>query len=128
MKILHIEDDETIANLFGKLVRSVGHKYTTTPNGKWALEILESDDYDVILLDLSMPEFSGFDFVKEFRERIPNKNCSIIVLSALDISKDNEETLRNLGVTTFVQKPISLSNILDVLENEKQKLVTSTPA
>ena len=119
LRVLHIEDDQNIAFLFGKVLQAEGFDYVPTDNGMWALELIENDHFDVIIVDLSMPEISGFDFIREFREKFPQAKQRIIVMSSLDLSLERELILKKFGVDTFVQKPISLSNIVDVLKQER---------
>lgn len=126
MKILHIEDEENIAFLFGRTLESNGHQYVTTPSGKWGLELLESDTFDLIILDISMPEMSGYDFLEELDKKFLDTRHNVIILSALDISAENEKRIRELGVSHIVQKPISLSNIMEVIEKFEQQKVAVT--
>ena len=74
MKILHIEDSKPIVESFSKVLTNQGHDFSSTLFGKKGLELIINNDYDLIFLDLTMPNFSGFDILSELDKKgIPEK-------------------------------------------------------
>ena len=60
MKILHIEDHLEISEVFSDILKFTDHDYESTINGKKGIELVLKNNYDVILLDLVMPDYTGF--------------------------------------------------------------------
>jgi len=63
MKILLIDDNAEILDLCEKILTSDGHEYTGVDNGKEGLELIRNQKFDVVLLDLVMPEVTGEDVI-----------------------------------------------------------------
>jgi len=63
MKILGIDDNEDLLELCETYLNSVGHEFTGINNGREGLQAIKDKKFDVVLLDLSMPEFSGADVI-----------------------------------------------------------------
>ncbi len=61
MKILGIDDNEDLLQVCEMVLTSEGHEYTGIDNGKEGLELIRDEKFDVVLLDLAMPDFSGVD-------------------------------------------------------------------
>ena len=104
-KILAI-DDEPI-NL--KLLKTALSDYDVTPVGSatGALEFLETQEPDLILSDIMMPEMDGFEFCSKLKENPKWKNIPIIFVSALDGSKNISSGL-NIGAVDYITKPIDI--------------------
>jgi len=75
MKILGIDDNEDLLEVCETFLNSVGHEYTGINNGREGLQAIKDKKFDVVLLDLSMPEFSGMDVIDALvKEDITKKN------------------------------------------------------
>ena len=98
--VLIVEDDMALADAFKLVLGFSGFSVTNAYNGKEALEYLESNTPDVIVLDILMPVMDGREFLKNFDNE---KNIPIIALSNLDGKKEVEQ-LRDLGVSKYVLK------------------------
>jgi DNA-binding response OmpR family regulator len=116
MKILHIEDNDSISEPIGIFLESEGHEYETTTDGKKGLELIRSNHYDVILLDLSMPNFSGRDVILELDSDGSLKKEKIVILSASVITSQEMKELREIGVHSSLGKPIIHSDLLAKLK------------
>lgn len=90
-------------------------------SGKMALDLLKNNEFDLLLLDLVLPEVDGFEVIEMAKEY--NKNMAIIVISAL-ASDIFVRKATNLGVSYFMLKPISLDvlhkRVLDILNEDLQ--------
>ena len=117
MKILHIEDNEGISEPIGMLLESEGHEYETTTDGKNGLELIRTNHYDVILLDLAMPNFSGYDVISELESDGSLGKEKIIILSASMLTNEEMKELREIGVHSNLGKPIFLSDLLEKLKS-----------
>jgi DNA-binding response OmpR family regulator len=113
MRILVIDDEIDTLELIDLTLRTAGFSVRTVDNGEDAVEILRQDSFDAILLDVMMPEMSGFDVLRaidENTEQLP----PVIFLTASKRSSD-QETGENLGAAGYLVKPVTRGQLLDVL-------------
>ena len=65
MKILVVDDSVDITEALEMILEVLGHDFSSTNSGKEAVDLIKNNSYDVILLDLAMPGFSGLDVINE---------------------------------------------------------------
>jgi len=110
--LLIVDDNEINLNLLTRyLQRKNGCKVTTAENGRQALELIEIQSFDLILLDLLMPDFSGYDLLQILRQKFSITELPIIMLTAKQENEALVDTLQ-LGANDFIVKPIDF-NILN---------------
>ncbi len=93
-KILMIEDDEFIRELYERQLKLAGYSVETTPSGKDGLELLENNNYDLLMLDLNIPDLSGFQILESL-QKTPKEGMNIMILS-------------NVAQDEFVSKGLSM--------------------
>jgi PAS domain S-box-containing protein len=103
-RILVVEDIALNQLLMKTLLEDFGFKMDVAGNGRIALEMLKDCDYDLILMDLQMPEMNGFDATKHIRE-VMNCNVPIIALTA-DVTTVDVEKCKAVGMNDYISKPI----------------------
>jgi CheY-like chemotaxis protein len=104
MKVLVVED-MAMNQLLIKIIRSdLGFDIEIANNGKIALEKLQKDNFDIILMDLQMPEMNGFEATNYIRTQL-NSNIPIIALTA-DVTSVDLETCKSVGMNDYISKPI----------------------
>lgn len=103
-KILLVEDDVFIAEIYKKKFESAGFEVVNAVSGKQVLKELMENRYDVTLLDLVLPEMGGFDILREVRTA-PGypKDARIIIFSNLSSAEDREKAVK-LGADGFISK------------------------
>jgi len=126
MKILHIEDNEGISEPIGIFLEHKGHEYESTTDGREGLQLIRANHYDIILLDLSMPKFSGFDVLEGLNRDDSVTKEKIVVLTASVLSEDKIKELRGMGVHSSLGKPIIHSELLKKLELIEQNHTITT--
>jgi len=92
--------------MLSEILSLEGHECIVSNNGRNGLVLLESQKFDVTLLDLSMPEFSGYDVIDALEKNEELKYKKIIVLTASSISNDESRELKNRGVHAVLKKPV----------------------
>jgi DNA-binding response OmpR family regulator len=102
-KILIIEDDNFLQGLEAKKLEDEGYKIITASTGEEALIKINEPSIDVILLDLILPNFDGFEILKKIRETKTLENIPIIVFSNLSEEKAVQKS-KELGATDFMVK------------------------
>ncbi len=104
-KILFVEDDQFIAEIYMRKFQSSGFEVKNAKTGKEVLRFLKEDLYDLMLLDLVIPEMSGMDVLKELKTNpeYQGVNVKIVVFSNLSNEEDRRECLA-LGADGFIPK------------------------
>lgn len=106
LTILTIDDDQDILALVGQLLKKKNYTVVQAENGKVALDILEKMKPDIILLDIMMPDMSGYEVCTRIQEREDLSFIPVIFLTALSSEKDKAKAL-SLGAVDFLTKPIN---------------------
>lgn len=110
-KILIAEDEQSYRSALKKKLMSVGYEVSTVNDGKAVLSELKRFKPDLLLLDLVMPEMSGYDVLETVRIK-DNNQVPVIILSNIDSAADVEQAKR-FGIKKFISKgDTSLKDIL----------------
>ena len=106
-KVLVVEDNEMNQELEVSLLNSVGLTTMVAGNGKIALELLKKDAFDLVLMDIQMPEMNGLEATIAIRNRIEDyyHNVPIIAMSARAFQKDKDDCIK-AGMNSYISKPI----------------------
>ncbi|HWT40641.1 MAG TPA: response regulator [Dongiaceae bacterium] len=124
-KILLVEDDEALANVYKSRLDIEGFATEWVGNGEDALAAAKSFKPDLVLLDAMMPKISGFDVLDILRNTPDTANIHVIMLTALSQPKDKERA-EALGVDDYLVK--SQVVIGDVIERVRYHLGVTAPA
>jgi two-component system KDP operon response regulator KdpE len=106
--VLLVEDDQNIVDLVRTNLVARGYEVIVSKDGADAVALLETDDPDLVLLDLMLPGVDGFDLCHELRER---SSLGIVVLSARRGEHDKVRAL-NLGADDYMTKPFGIEELL----------------
>ncbi len=116
MKILMVDDDVEITKAVEAIITSTGHDFQYTNDPRDGLKLIREDNQDMIILDLSMPEFSGVDIVNDLAKDGKIKEKKIVIMTASAANDDELKHLVELGVHSFLRKPVDIDAILDKIE------------
>ncbi len=105
---LVVEDDPNIVDLIRSNLAVRGFDTVVSVDGMRALQLLETEDPDIVLLDLMLPEADGFELCRQIRERSP---VAIIVVSARGGERDKVTAL-HMGADDYMTKPFSIEELL----------------
>ncbi|MBI2267920.1 MAG: response regulator transcription factor [Candidatus Blackburnbacteria bacterium] len=108
-KILIVEDDEDLRDSLRDFFSEAGYFVRTTDDGVGALRIVNSDELDLVILDLGLPVMSGESVCLEIRKKHPS--LPVIILTARDTTPDVINGL-NLGADDYVTKPFVMEELL----------------
>ena len=120
IRLLLVEDNEINRDFAGTLLRSEDIEVDEAKDGAEALEMVQSCEYDVVLMDIQMPVMDGLEATRCIRQLAETKNddrfrkLPIIAMTALAMAKDEEES-REAGMNDHVSKPIEPDHLLDTL-------------
>ncbi len=103
-RILIVDDQPTNRDLLARHIRRMGHTWEMAENGRVALEKLRSRPFDLMLLDIMMPEMSGYEVLEHMQQEDDLRNVPVIVVSAVN---DQSSVVRciELGATDYLFKP-----------------------
>ncbi len=116
MNILGIDDNADLLQLSEIALTSGGHEYNGVDRGIDGVEEIRNGNYDLVLLDLSMPEMSGLDVIDVLeKEGILNKQ-KIVVFTASPPTDEEVKTLLDRGIHSVIKKPLDVDVLLDHVE------------
>lgn len=110
MKILIVEDEIGIANFLRQGLEEEGYEITTARDGLQALEKVQNEGFDLILLDWMLPKMNGIDVCKSIR--IKDTVIPIIFLTAKDTVQETIEGLK-AGANDYIKKPFSFDELVE---------------
>jgi DNA-binding NtrC family response regulator len=124
-KILIIDDERSIRNTLKDILEFEKHQITLAENGKQALEIIQSQPFDLIFSDIKMPEMDGIELLGHFMEL--EIEAPIVMISGHGNIETAVECIKK-GAFDFIEKPIDLNRLLITVRNalERNNLVTET--
>ena len=108
-RILIAEDEGRIASFLEKGLRANGFTTTITEDGREALDLADSDDFDLLILDVGLPGRDGFSVLRELRER--GRSLPVIILTARGSVEDTVAGLEG-GADDYVPKPFRFEELL----------------
>ena len=116
MKVLIAEDNKLIMYSISLYLKKIGYDVTESYDGNECINLLKTENFDLLVLDIFMPSLSGFDIIEELRENLEmNKDIPILVISA----GNHDVVIKslNLGADEYMQKPINLKELAIRLKN-----------
>ena len=108
-RILIVEDEERIASFLGKGLKSNGYTTSAVETGADALAMTQTGEFDLVILDIGLPDMDGFEVLRRVRSR--DKDIPVIVLTARDAVTDTVSGLEG-GADDYVTKPFSFDELL----------------
>ena len=111
-KILYVEDDEDTRNLVRMILKSNGYKVITAYNGREGLKKLEEDDIDLVILDIMLPDTSGWDIFQRIKKDPRNRDVKVAFLSVIPVSEERLKTLRKSGIEDYITKPFDNDDLV----------------
>jgi len=115
MKILGIDDNEDLLNLCEIALTSEGHEYTGISRGEEGVDAIKNEKFDLVLLDLSMPDFSGVDVVDALvKDGLMNKQ-KIVIFTASSATEKEYAPLLEKGAHSILKKPLDIDVLMETI-------------
>lgn len=116
-KILVVDDDILVLEALQELLSSSGYEVRVATRGQEALEILEQEHFDLLILDIVMPKMTGFDVCKQVRKRDDEMSkVKIIMLTAKTEARDLEIG-EKCGCDLYLTKPIDPGKLKELIKS-----------
>lgn len=121
-KVLIVEDEENLAKFVGLELKHEGYEVETVHDGRSGLDLALENDYDVILLDLMLPELNGLEVARRLREA---KKTPIIMMTARDSVIDRVSGL-DYGADDYLVKPFAIEELLARIRSLLRRIAIET--
>ena len=112
--ILLAEDNASSQKVILQMLKRLGHRADVVANGIEACQALERQNYDIVLMDVRMPEMDGLDATRTIRQRWPVKGPKVIAITAHALEGDRDKCL-SAGMDDYITKPVKMGELSDVL-------------
>ena len=121
MNILGVDDNKTITDFLETVLTSRGHKFTGINDGKKGLDLIKQIKFDVILLDIGMPYFSGLDIIEELSTLGILHKHNILLVTASSMDDEMLSKLVKKGIKGWVRKPFQVDVLLEEIKKFENK-------
>ncbi|ETN95254.1 DNA-binding response regulator, OmpR family, contains REC and winged-helix (wHTH) domain [Zhouia amylolytica] len=125
LKILYVEDEQALAMVVGDSLRSRGFIVDHYDDGKKGLEASVKNTYDVLVIDVMLPEMDGFSLIEAFRRE--NSSTPVIFLTARSLTEDVVKGFE-LGGNDYLKKPFSIEELIVRIKALANRINTSETA
>jgi two-component system alkaline phosphatase synthesis response regulator PhoP len=115
-RILVVDDDEMVLMALNELLKPEGYEVHTFSRGEEALKSLDQEVYDLLMLDIIMPEMDGIELCKQIRKREDYREKPIVFLTAKSREEDKIQCLK-AGANLSLSKPISPNKLLEIISD-----------
>jgi two-component system, OmpR family, alkaline phosphatase synthesis response regulator PhoP len=112
--ILIVDDDEMVRIALCELLKPEGYEIDTAAGGKDGLDKINNKKYDLLMLDIIMPEMDGLELCRKIRQREECKEIPIVFLTAKSREEDRIMGI-DAGASQFLSKPISPEKLLEII-------------
>jgi len=116
--ILVADDDEFILDLVQAALAAAGYRVTTVSGGRDALARLEAEPYDLVILDVMMPDQGGIETIIEIRRGHPDQSIMIMTGQIPSASGTLESLGQKLGAKALLAKPFTTDQLVDVVRKQ----------
>lgn len=124
MKILVVDDDAIVIKSCRRILESEGFEVSTVPSAEQALEAAKNSDFDLLLIDVKMPERDGMYLLREIKKNWPEMPS--IVMSGYPTPETIADVLR-LGASLFIPKPFRPDELMKSVRQVIQKIPIKKP-
>lgn len=115
-KVLLVDDEEEFTETLAERMRTRGMEVSTTNSGADALQLVDAEDYDVVVLDLKMPGIDGLEALKRIKRRRPD--IQVVLLTGHATVEKGVEAIKQ-GALEFLEKPVDLASLTAAIHKAK---------
>ncbi len=109
--VLVVDDNPTNLRLLGGVLETQGYRLLEATDGAQALEVLERETPDLVLLDIQMPDVSGTEVAQRVRTNPRTAHLKLVAITALAMPGDRETILKS-GFNDYIAKPYRIADVL----------------
>lgn len=118
-KVLCIEDEHFISELYVRALSKKGYRVDVVADGKEALGIAEKNEYDIILLDLMVPNLSGIEILRSLKDpaRVPPIKAKIVITTNLEQREDVRADIEKQADAYVVKAELTPQELVDLIDH-----------
>ena len=117
-KVLIAEDSSVIQNLTRKILEIQNYEIFSAKNGAQVIDMLQKDDYDIILMDINMPKMDGMECARQIRKIDDDKKSQIPIVAITGNAKNySMEDFKNAGINEYLQKPLNFDKLVEMVRS-----------
>jgi len=120
MKVLLIDDNKDINDMVCLCLETQDITVKVVDEGREGLRSIKENHFDVILLDLAMPGFSGFDIFKALKDEGLLASKNIVIFTASSVTDNETQEMLLTGAKGVLKKPISIDDLIETVERFRQ--------
>jgi len=124
-QILVAEDNAVNQRVIVGILERAGHRVRVVDDGEQALDVLENERFDVVIMDLNMPELGGLDAARAYRFMDPEAIQVPIIMLSADVTSEAMKECEDAGIDAFLPKPIEARRLLDTIASLIAKRATA---
>lgn len=115
-RVLIAEDSSVIQNLARKILEFQNYEITAVKNGEQVMQIVDKEDFDIVLLDINMPIMDGMECVKSIRALDDKKKSNLPVVAITGNAKNySEEEFKAAGFNDVLVKPLNFDRLVEIV-------------
>jgi len=111
-KIMVVDDEEDVLETVAMVLNQNGFETITTDNGKKGISEAKKHKPNLILLDVMMPDMTGYEVVEKLSQHSSTKGIGIILLSAITATEDEKKKIKKGAVRDFIEKPFDIDDLV----------------
>ncbi len=116
-KVLIAEDSSVIQNLTKKILMMQKYSIHSAKNGKQVLDILEKENFDIILMDINMPVMDGMECTKAIRNMKDERKANTPIVAITGNAKNySKEEFEEAGITEYLPKPLNFDQLVETVK------------
>ena len=117
-KVLIAEDSSVIQNLTRKILQAQNFEIFSAKNGKQVIDMVEKDDFDIILMDINMPVMDGMECTRQIRSLSDESKATIPIVAITGNAMNyTMEEFKEAGINEYLQKPLNFDALVEVVKS-----------
>ncbi len=114
LRVLTVDDSRTILAMLHHTLSNAGFEVLQAEDGKQGLDMLKSQDFDVVITDINMPVMDGIEFIRHVRATGQHQSLPILILTT-ETSQDKRDQGKAAGGTGWIVKPFDPEKLISVI-------------
>lgn len=110
-----VDDNRDITDLMKLMLESSGYSCVTANSGTEALNLMHNNTFDLILLDMAMPQVSGIDVLEEVKDDAADNGIKIVLFTASSLTDSDIENFKKRGALDCIRKPVTKEKLLETI-------------
>lgn len=115
-KIIVAEDSSVIQNLTKKILSQLSYEIFSVKNGQQVLDLLNKEEYDLVLLDIHMPVMDGMECAKQVRSMSGNNKDIPLIAITGNANNYSMEDFEQVGINAYIPKPLNYDSLVEMVK------------